>query len=212
VWIKICGINNIETALFCAEAGADAIGFVFAESKRKIKVETAEKIIALLPPELGKVGVFVDQDPGEVAAISRCLNLDLLQFHGNESPEYCGLFPGQAIKSFRIGASKNPPPVRDYQNKLKACLFDSYEPGKAGGTGRPWDWVLASNFKRNTFDIPFIAAGGLTSKNVIFALDTLKPDGIDTSSGVERSGKKDHTLIKEFIETVRRYEKNEFTG
>ncbi|MFO7951902.1 MAG: phosphoribosylanthranilate isomerase [Bacillota bacterium] len=213
MWIKICGITNIETALFCAEAGADAVGFVFAESKRRIRVEKAEKIIEQLPPGLETVGVFVDQKPVEVAAINGYLNLDLLQFHGLESPKYCSFFPGQVIKSFRIGASHTLPTIRSYQGKVKACLFDSYEKGRAGGTGRPWDWgILYSEFKNNTFGIPLIAAGGLNSQNVIPAIKTLNPKGIDTSSGVESSGKKDHLLIGEFIETVRRYEKSELTG
>jgi phosphoribosylanthranilate isomerase len=207
MWIKICGITTVEDALACAEAGADAIGFVFAASKRRISIEAAADIIAAIPPVFEKVGVFVDEPWQKVAAIEQRLGLDLLQFHGIESPAYCSRFPGKAIKAFRLNSARDLQIVESYQGKIRACLFDSFKSGQIGGTGRSWDWRLVNSKHRLSFwGIQVIVAGGLTPENVVTALQELKPDGIDTSSGVEREGRKDPGLIKKFVKTARRWE------
>lgn len=212
MWIKICGITTFEAAMACAAAGADAVGFVFTESKRKIPVEVARWIIELLPRELKKVGVFVDAPEREVSEIQGYLGLDLLQFHGTESPLYCSRFPGKAIKAFRISSAKDLQAIGDYRGKICSCLLDSYIAGESGGTGRAWDWnCLKGNQNALLPGVPVILAGGLHEHNVAAALRALKPQGIDVSSGVERGGRKDLELIRQFINTVRRCEHGELT-
>lgn len=212
VWIKICGLTTLDAALACADAGADAVGFVFAGSKRRIAADAAKRIAGALPGELKKVGVFVDAPRREVVEIQRYLGLDLLQFHGTESPQYCSQFPVKVIKAFKIASPRDLQAADAYRGKIWACLLDSYLPGKAGGTGKPWDWALFKADQYADFSgFRVIAAGGLTPQNVVTALQALKPDGVDTSSGVETGGQKDLFLIKQFIETVRRWEKSELT-
>lgn len=207
MWIKICGLTTPEAVLACAEGGADAVGFVFAPSRRRITVAATGRLARLLPRRLEKVGVFVDAPWREVAEIQQRLGLDLLQFHGAESPDYCCRFPARAIKAFRIASPGDLQAVEAYRGKIRACLLDSYLPGAAGGTGKAWDWALLNPEQRAGLSgMRVIAAGGLTSRNVIAALQALKLDGVDTSSGVESGGQKDPLLIKQFIETVRRWE------
>ncbi len=207
MWIKICGITTVESALACVEAGADAIGFVFATGKRKISVEAAGRIITSLPTGLEKVGVFVDKPQEEVAEIEKSIGLDLLQFHGQESPYYCSLFPGKAIKSFRVSSARDFQSIEAYRGTIRACLLDSFRYGQAGGTGKTWNWELFSPAGTlGLSGIPYILAGGITAQNVSSALQNIKPYGVDTSSGVESGGQKDRTLIREFVRTVRRWE------
>ncbi len=161
MWIKICGISTTEAALCCAKAGADAIGFVFAESSRKITVKAAAKIIEALPPTMQKIGVFVDAPWEDVAEIECRLGLDLLQFSGTESPSYCNRFPGKAVKSFRVKNSADLAAIKAYRDSIRACLLDSFEPGTAGGTGKTWNWsALGAEIKQKLFGIPLIVAGG----------------------------------------------------
>ncbi len=211
MWVKICGILTIEAALCSIDAGADAIGFVFAESRRKIAVEAANKIIRDLPGGIEKVGVFVDSPHHEVAAIAGNLGLDLLQFHGRESPEYCRLFPGKAIKSFALAGPADLDAIAPYNGSISACLLDTFQLGQNGGTGTPWNWSLMSNrIEQSLAGMPFIAAGGLNARNVAEAIQILKPYGIDTSSGVEKEGGKNCHLIREFIKEARRWENGQF--
>ncbi len=207
IWIKICGIKTVEAALSCVEAGADAVGFVFADSRRRISIETATGITAVLPPEIEKVGVFVDMPYQDVAETESCLGLDLLQFHGQESPHYCSLFPGKAVKSFRVASAGDFKNIEAYRGKIRACLLDAFQPGQGGGTGSTWDWDLFNHdFAVQMSEFRLIVAGGITAQNVTAALQKLKPYGIDASSGLEIDGQKDHSLIKKFIQTVRRWE------
>ncbi len=207
MWIKICGIQTVEAAVCCAEAGADAVGFVFAQSRRKVSVDQAAEIIRAIPPEVNKVGVFVNKSYSDVVAIDAALGLDLLQFHGDESPQYCNRFPGRAVKSFRIANPADLEDVKKYWGSVKACLLDSFEAGQAGGTGKAWDWAMLTNMvNQELAGFNLIVAGGLTAQNVRAALQHFKPYGVDISSGVESGGQKDCGLIGEFIKTVRRYE------
>lgn len=212
MWVKICGITSIEAALCCVNSGADALGFVFAESRRNVSVETAGKIIKALPSGVQKVGVFVDLPHPEVAVIADSLKLDLLQFHGKENPDYCRGFPGKAVKSFRVSGPSDLEIIKDYRGSIRACLLDSYKQGQTGGTGRSWDWSMLDGKTDQIFsEIPLILAGGLSVHNVRNALDKVKPYGVDTSSGVEISGQKDCNLIRSFITEVRRWEDEQLT-
>ena len=213
MWIKICGIKNVEAALACAEAGADAVGFVFAPGRRQIKVEEVAALIETLPSTIKKVGVFVDALSEEVVSLQRQLGLDLLQFHGRESPQYCRRFAGRAIKAFRISGPADLRMVQKYRGTIRACLLDSSRPGRAGGTGESWNWeIFNEDIRRRMAHIMVIAAGGLNPVNVTDALSILKPDGIDASSGLEREGHKDPELIRKFIERVRRWENEQAIG
>lgn len=207
MWIKICGIQSPEAALCCAEAGADAVGLVFAESRRKVSVEQAADIIQAIPPGIEKVGVFVNQAYSEVNAIDKFLGFDLLQFHGDENPHYCRKFPGRVLKSFRVKEIADLAGVNEYRDCIKACLLDNFEAGQAGGTGKAWDWRMLSNsLYQELAGFKLIVAGGLTADNVKAALDQLNPYGVDVSSGVERAGQKDSSLIRNFVNKVRRWE------
>ncbi|MGM0651771.1 MAG: phosphoribosylanthranilate isomerase [Bacillota bacterium] len=207
MWIKVCGIKTIETAVCCIEAGADAVGFVFAESRRKVSVDQTAEIIRVLPPEVEKVGVFFNNPFSDVLAIDSALGLDLLQFHGEETPQYCNRFTGRALKSFRIAKLADLEDVKKYRGSVKACLLDSFEAGQPGGTGKAWDWAMFSTMvNQELAGFNLIVAGGLTAQNVKVALQHISPYGVDISSGVERAGQKDCDLIREFINTVRRCE------
>ncbi len=208
MWIKICGITTPEAAQACAEAGADAIGFVFAESKRKVTVEEAGYIIQRLPPGLKKVGVFVNEAEQKVTWIQNYLDLDLLQFHGTESPSYCSRFSDKAIKAFKADPERGFFDIKAYRGKIMACLIDSYLPGRPGGTGETWDWKSFKPFQAALIPCWLIAAGGLNPVNVYGALESIRPDGVDVSSGVEKEGEKDFSLIKQFVNEVRRWEAN----
>jgi len=224
VWIKICGLTNLDAALACAEEGADAVGFVFAESRRKISVEKAKQIIRAMPGELQKVGVFVDASLEKVEAIQRYLELDLVQLHGHESPQYCFQLPVKVIKAFQIAKPGDLNAVNDYDGAIRACLLDSKIPGANGGTGQSWNWktfnpaFLKTAAESSCFindqqidqKMKVIVAGGLNPYNVTSAIQAIKPDGIDVSSGVEMQGSKDRKLIRQFIETVRRWEQSEY--
>ncbi len=204
VWIKICGITDIEDALKAVELGADALGFVFYEkSPRKITKEKAKEIIDSLPKEVVKVGLFVDELEEKVNEIASYCNFDILQFHGDETPDYCKKFPQKIIKAFRIKDKESLVNIPKYE--VDYYLLDTYSEVAPGGTGKTFNWDLAREAKK--FGRPIILSGGLNPKNIVEALKKVSPFGVDVSSGVEVSpGKKDHKKLKEFIAEVRGYE------
>jgi len=184
-----------------AKAGADAVGMVFAPGKRQISLDIAREICRALPPFVAKVGVFVDADEQEVKEIAGFCGLDTLQFHGQETPEYCSRFANKVIKGVQIRNERSLTWLSDYAEHT--LLLDSYHPQEKGGTGHvfPWDLaVKAGNGRR------IILAGGLDSNNVLTAIQTVKPFGVDVSSGVETGGNKDQDKIRTFITTIRRWE------
>lgn len=192
--VKICGIRTWQEAAWAVEAGTWAVGFVFAPSRRQIEVEEAARIIRKLPGYIHKVGVFVDMSRETVEEIIRCTDIDLLQFHGRESPEYCVGWRQPVIKSFSIRDEDSLTGVPDYQ--VFAHLFDTYREGQAGGTGITFDWRCLATLKSNS---RVILAGGLTAENVSAAVKQVRPFAVDVSSGVESFGCKDRTLIQQFI-------------
>lgn len=201
VKVKICGITNAPDALAAVEAGADALGFMFYEkSPRHISLRQAAEIIRELPPFVMKVGVFVDAPEDLVMrAIGDCA-LNLLQFHGNEEPEYCTQFGLMSMKAFRIRDAESLKPLPEYPTD--AWLLDAYVADKLGGTGKQFNWDLAIEAKKAGRLI--FLAGGLTPANVAEAVRKVQPYGVDVSSGVETEpGRKDHAKVREFIKAAK---------
>ena len=218
-WIKICGITNLEDALEAIELGADALGFIFYEkSPRCITKETAREIVdkiqdtrykiqtitnnqdTITKQRIIKVGLFVDELEERVNEITFYCNFDILQFHGDETPDYCKKFPQKIIKAFRIKDKESLVNIPKYE--VDYYLLDAYSEVAPGGTGRTFNWDLAIEAKE--FGRPIILSGGLNPDNIIEALEKVSPFGVDVSSGVESSpGKKDHGKLEEFIMKVR---------
>jgi phosphoribosylanthranilate isomerase len=199
MWIKVCGITRLEDAVSAATFGADAVGFVFAESPRRVTPAEAREISRRMPRGPLRVGVFVDSPIEEVAETVELCGLDLVQLHGNESPEYCATLGDMAIKAIRVGSFADVMKARNYQ--CGAVLFDRLEPAQGNGAGT-FDWRLPhllDGRKR------VIVAGGLGPHNVADAVRTARPYGVDVSSGIERArGAKDAVLMYEFIQNARR--------
>ncbi len=201
VKVKICGITSAADAEAAVEAGADALGLMFYPgSKRHIPLERAQEIARLLPPHILRAGVFVDPDPaGVFAAIQHC-QLNLLQFHGAETPEFCLQFGIMTMKAFRMRDDDSLLSMSNYHTD--AFLLDSHVAGKPGGTGETFNWDLALAAKK--FGKPIFLAGGLTPENVAEAVRKVEPFGVDVSSGVEQSpGKKDVKKMRDFIAAAR---------
>jgi len=188
------------------DAGVHALGFVFAESPRKISSRQAARIIQALPPFVGKVGVFVDEKPAVVQEIAAACGLDTLQFHGAETPHYCACFPPhyKVIKAFSVGESL---PLSQFAlYRVDALLLDTHYPDKKGGGGKRFNWNLLHGMKgEQRGNLPFILAGGLNPGNAAAALDLCQPFGLDVSSGVETDGKKNPARINELMDEVYRW-------
>jgi len=200
VRIKICGITNEEDALVAVELGADALGFVFAESPRRIDPEKAKDIIRLLPPFVGRVGVFVDEDRSEIDRIADLCNLDALQLHGNESAAFCRSFKLNVIKAIRVRNIDSLKTLANYD--VNTFLLDAFVPDKHGGTGKTFDWELAVAAKKWG---RIVLSGGLTAENVAKAIAEVDPYAVDVSSGVEAyPGKKDPEKLKAFFEAIKK--------
>jgi|ERR1039458_6350182 phosphoribosylanthranilate isomerase len=200
--VKICGITNLADALAAIAAGADALGLNFYEkSPRHVSVKTAAEISKQIPPFIMRAGVFVNADEDLVTrAIGEC-GLSLLQFHGDEPPEFCAQFGLMSMKAFRIRDEKSLEELPKFQTD--AYLLDAYSSDARGGTGEKFNWDLAIEAQK--FGKPVFLAGGLTPENVADAVRTVRPFGVDVSSGVESSpGKKEHAKIRAFIAAVRK--------
>lgn len=198
--VKICGITRVEDAQACVAAGADAIGLVFYEpSPRYVTVEQARHIVASLPAFVSAVGLFVDADAAQVHEVMSHVALDYLQFHGEESAEYCAQFHRHYIKAIRMREDTDLAALSREFALAKGLLLDSYVAGKPGGTGQSfnWDWVPKQSER------PIILAGGLSPDNVAEAIRRARPFAVDVSGGVEQSkGIKDANRIREFINEV----------
>jgi len=199
--VKICGITNATDALAAVGSGADALGLMFYEgSPRHVTVKAAAEIARQLPPFVIKVGVFVNAPEDAVLrAVGEC-GLNIVQFHGDETPEYCGLFPVMTIKAFRVRDAGSLKALVDYQTD--AFLLDAHTPDKLGGTGATFNWDLAIEAQK--LGRPIFLAGGLTPENVAEAVRRVRPYAVDVSSGVEESpGKKDHQKVAAFIKAAK---------
>jgi phosphoribosylanthranilate isomerase len=196
--IKICGITREVDALYAASLGADAVGFVLAESPRRIEPPMVRKICLSLPPFVTTVGVFVDMDLDAVREIATLCRLDWVQLHGNESPDYCRALDLKALKAIRVKDGQSIETMATYRECVKGFVLDTYVKGQRGGTGKSFDWSLAKEAKRYG---PIIVSGGLTPEDVREAIKVVKPYGVDVSSGVESApGVKDHDKMRRFVE------------
>lgn len=203
--VKICGITDVDTALFAVKSGADAIGFVFAESKRKTTLEKAQEIIKKLPEHILKVGVFVNEEKDVIQKIVDETGINVIQLHGDESPEFCQQFSVPIIKALSISSTEDLNQIAEYS--CDYYLLDSPRGKYHGGNGMAFDWSILSQAPIHKGKL--ILAGGLTFENVKGAIDITAPFMVDVSSGVETDGKKDVQKIKEFIEKAKRTTKTE---
>ncbi len=200
--VKICGITRLEDALCAVEAGADSLGFVFYnKSPRAIDPQAAAEIIRKLPAFVTTTGLFVDADAEYIDLVIRETRIDLLQFHGDESPEFCNSFSRPFIKALRMKPGLNLNNEYQRYSDSQAILLDAYRPGVPGGTGEVFDWDLIPTPHK----APLILAGGLTCDNVAQAVEVVQPFAVDVSGGVEQSkGIKDAVKIVKFINEVTR--------
>jgi len=199
--IKICGITNKDDALQAADLGVDALGFIFAESPRRVGPEVVCEIVKFLPPFISTVGVFVDEDKEKVKEIADLCSLTTLQFHGEESPAYCQGFRQKVIKSFRVRNENVLKKAARY--KVDAYLLDTYFRGRPGGTGKTFNWEIAGKIKG--LGVPLILSGGLNPDNVARAISEVRPYAVDVSSGVEsKEGKKDYGKLERLVKMVRK--------
>jgi phosphoribosylanthranilate isomerase len=202
--IKICGITRIEDALAAAQCGVHAIGLVFyAPSPRHVSPVQAAAIIAALPPFVTTVGLFVDAEACAVRNTLALVRLDLLQFHGAETPQYCRAFGVPYMKALRVRPGMDLLQYAEDYIDAKALLLDAYVEGMAGGTGATFDWSLIPP----SLPLPIVLSGGLTPNNVADAIRAVKPWAVDVSSGVESSSLdrkriKDAAKIAAFVSEV----------
>ncbi|RLL42045.1 phosphoribosylanthranilate isomerase [Oceanobacillus piezotolerans] len=202
--VKICGIKNKEAALVAEQAGVDFIGFVFAESKRKINPSTAAEIATSLPSHVKKVGVFVNETVDRMIEIAEVVGLDYIQLHGDEDAHVAASLPYPVIKAFSVGEIEVKE-MRDYP--CEYLLLDSPKGAYRGGNGITFDWSAVTELA-----IPhekIILAGGLTADNVRQAIQIAGPIGVDVSSGVETNNEKDIEKIMQFITEAKKTRKDE---
>lgn len=199
--VKICGIREEAEALAAAEAGADAIGLIFAPGRRRVGPARARRIGAVLPPFVTKVGVVVNEPLEQVRALIDGVRLDAVQLHGDEDAAYC-----QAVRDLGVTVIKavqviGPLDIARLRSlPAGAVLLDAYRPGLRGGTGETFDWSLAVPLAAA---MPVILSGGLSPENVAAGVAAVRPYGVDVSSGVETEGRKDPGKIRAFIAAAR---------
>ena len=200
--IKICGLKSADMALHASRCGADAVGLVFHKpSPRYVAPDEAARIAQALPPYVMAVGLFVDLPAGEIRDILARVPLQMLQFQGDEPPDFCESFRMPYVRAVRMEQGADLLEYAGRFSRARALLLDAHVPGLAGGTGQAFDW---KEIPRD-LPIPVILSGGLTPENVGRAVREVKPWAVDVSSGVEAErGVKDPRKIEEFIRSVRR--------
>ncbi|SNX55284.1 phosphoribosylanthranilate isomerase [Thermoanaerobacterium sp. RBIITD] len=197
--IKICGIRRFEDIEYLNKLKPEYAGFIFANSIRRIDVRAASSLLENLNNDIKKVGVFVNEEIDKVHNIASLLKLDVLQFHGDETQEYINNFRNYIVwKAIRIKDKSDL--VKAMKYHVDGILFDSKIESAYGGTGKKFNWDL---LKDSNVNCTTILAGGINADNVLVAIDKVKPDIIDVSSGVEKNGFKDFNLMKDIIEKVR---------
>ena len=205
VRVKICGITNLADARAAIAAGADALGFVFVPgTPRYISPDLACEIVRELPPFIARVGLFVDAETRTVAEALVRSGMDTLQFHGEETPDFVRQFRRavKVMKAFRVRGEETLLRLPAYADAVDAILLDAYVAGAHGGTGARFDWKLA--VQARNLGRPLVLAGGLTPANVAEAVRTVRPYGVDVSSGVESApGQKDPEKLAGFVRAAR---------
>lgn len=202
--IKICGITRVQDAVSAIEAGVDAIGLVFyPKSSRNVSLQQAEDIMKSVPAFVTVTALFVDPRPSFVESVLDEIQPDLLQFHGNEKPEFCEQFNRPYIKAVRMQQETCLIELSRVYSSSRGLLLDTYVKGVPGGTGASFNWDWVAKDARPEGILPLILAGGLTEKNVVQGIDVVKPWAVDVSGGVEDSpGKKSSQKIEQFINAV----------
>ncbi|MNK06137.1 N-(5'-phosphoribosyl)anthranilate isomerase [compost metagenome] len=215
--VKICGLQDVEVLKSMINLPVDHIGFVFAKSKRRVTADQAAALIPILKewqsaekPE--SVGVFVNPTIEELSDILQKASLDIIQLHGQESPEFCREVKRRfGVKVFKVlsvkqDSNKEGFDLEEYKGALDGLLLDTYDPLYGGGSGQTFDWkqILPYQMWTKQEGIPLIIAGGLHPENVGDLLENFQPDGVDVSSGVETDGLKDIAKIRAFVERVKR--------
>ncbi len=198
--VKYCGITRAEDAQAAADLGVDAIGLVFyPPSPRAVSIEQAQEITSVLPAFVTVVALFVDPDQQAVEQVLTDLPIDLLQFHGDESAQYCQRYDWPYIKAVRMREGVDVVAVAKEHAEARGLLLDSYQAGVAGGTGQTFDWAKVPN----TCQSPIILAGGLNPENVASAIEQVRPYAVDVSGGIEAAkGIKELEKMKAFMRSV----------
>jgi phosphoribosylanthranilate isomerase len=196
--VKICGITNAGDARMAADAGADAVGLIFAQSPRRVSVEEARAVSIALPENVIRVGVFVDEEPAEVLSISHEVGLDLAQLHGDEPPETVTVLRGAGVKvmkALRVRDAATLEALDEYEAEL--FLLDAYSARAHGGTGERFDWGVAKSLRGRD---NIVVSGGLGPENVREAVEFFEPYGVDASSSLEdEPGRKNGELVRRFV-------------
>jgi phosphoribosylanthranilate isomerase len=207
--VKICGITRPEDARLAARLGADALGLVFyAGSKRVVSIEQARQIVAVTPAFVSLVGLFVNPSQKQVESVLAVVHLDCLQFHGDETPEFCASFAVPYLKALRItpalSSAADVLALIEQYSTASAILLDAWDPLYAGGTGKQFDWSLAAHCVQQS-ELPIVLAGGLDAANAADAIARVRPWALDLSSGVESEpGIKDPQRLTAFFDEVNR--------
>lgn len=210
VRIKICGITRPQDAIAAAEAGADAIGLVFADSPRRVTIRQAREVVASLPPFVSTVGVFVNSKAATILKTSASVGLSAVQLHGDEPPSLVGQLGGlQVIKAMAVRQARFIDDVSRFADAgVCGVLLDAFNPKARGGTGKRFDWdIVAAERKTGALEgaPPIILAGGLTTANVAAGIRRIHPWAVDVSTGVESSpGIKDAESIRRFVAAVQK--------
>ncbi|WP_153717919.1 phosphoribosylanthranilate isomerase [Eikenella corrodens] len=199
--IKICGFTRPQDAQAAAELGADAVGLVFyAKSKRCVDAAQAAEIVAALPPQVVKVALFVNESAEQIRRILETVPIDIVQFHGDEAPEFCRQFGKPYWKAVRVQSAQDIAEAAGRYADAAALLLDAHIAGQYGGTGQVFDWRLLPE----TMPLPWILSGGLNPGNVAAAVRQTGAAWLDVSSGVEQApGIKNRDLMADFIRQVR---------
>lgn len=201
VRVKICGITNVRDAWSAVRCGADALGFIFAPSPRRVIPEKARNIIDTLPPFINTVGVFADEEPDTILHIMDFCRLNFVQLHGDEPPAFCRQLILPVMKAFQMKDESSLLPIQSYQGYIKAVVLDTHHNTAKGGTGKSFDWRLAIKAKR--LGIPIILSGGLSPSNIQKAILMVRPYAVDINSGIEESpGKKDADLMRQVMKQI----------
>ena len=202
--VKMCGITSIEAMQQAVMAGADAIGLVFYEkSPRHVSLDQAREIVAAMPAFVTSVALFVDASVDFVEEVIKVTGVDLLQFHGQESTDFCQNFQRPYIKAVRMQAETDLKALAQTYSSSQGLLLDAYKKGVPGGTGETFNWQWITPQMRGKLPLPIILAGGLNPSNIVQAIKTVQPWAVDVSGGIERApGQKSIEKIHQFMQAV----------